>query len=61
YQSYLKTLQLIHDKLIMLCRVDGAVDFTEWVASGKQKSTNHIDDILKLTDKGQEYVNQIQA
>src|SRR5689334_9145716 len=60
-QSRLKTTKLIHDKLITLNRVDGAVDFTEWLASGNQKSTNRIDDILKLTDKGQEYVNQIQA
>ncbi|CAG8757549.1 17735_t:CDS:2, partial [Cetraspora pellucida] len=26
-----------------------------------QKLTNHINNILKLTDKGQEYVNQIQV
>ncbi|CAG8737945.1 3245_t:CDS:2, partial [Racocetra fulgida] len=60
-QSRVKTTQLIRNELIKLYRVDGAVDFTEWMASGNQKSTNRIDDIVKLTDKGQEYVNQIQA
>ncbi|CAG8591527.1 8570_t:CDS:2, partial [Cetraspora pellucida] len=34
----------------------GAVDFAEWIACDKQKSTNRINDILKLTAKGQEYI-----
>ncbi|CAG8541659.1 20510_t:CDS:2 [Cetraspora pellucida] len=47
-----KTTQLIDEKLIELDYVD---------ACGKQKSANHIDDILKLTAKGQEYVEQIRT
>ncbi|CAG8507984.1 7487_t:CDS:1, partial [Racocetra fulgida] len=55
----LKTKQLICNELIQLYHIDNAVDFTEWVASEMQKSTNHIDDILKPNNKSQKYVNQI--
>ncbi|RIA88190.1 hypothetical protein C1645_877563 [Glomus cerebriforme] len=41
---------------------EGAVDYVEWTTSnGKTKSTNRIDDIIELTEKGEELIKQIQA
>ena len=39
-QSRVKTSKLIHEELIELYRIDGAVNFAEWTACNKQKSTN---------------------
>jgi hypothetical protein len=60
-QSRLHTPQLIKQGFITLCRVEGAADFIEWEAAGIKKSTNRIDDVIKLTTKGHEYVNEIQT
>ncbi|CAG8749969.1 3895_t:CDS:2, partial [Gigaspora rosea] len=40
--------------------VEGAADFIEWEAAGNKKSTNRIDDVINLTAKGQDYVQEIQ-
>ena len=40
-------------------RIDGATDYIEWEVSGVIKSTNRIDDILKLTEKGKARVENI--
>ncbi|KAF0555766.1 gephyrin: PROVISIONAL [Gigaspora margarita] len=60
-QSCLRTPLLINQGLITLCRVKGAADFIEWEAAGNKQSTNRIDDIIKLTAKGQDYVQEIQT
>ncbi|CAB4403560.1 unnamed protein product [Rhizophagus irregularis] len=44
------------------CCVESAVDYIEWnTKKGSAKSTNRIDDIIKLTPEGDEYVRQIEA
>ena len=61
-QSRKKTSILIKEGIILIERVEGAVDFIEWqTKTGQIKSTNRIDDIIKLTEKGEEYVKQIEA
>ncbi|CAB5217590.1 unnamed protein product [Rhizophagus irregularis] len=61
-QSRKKTPELIKEELILVERVEGAVDFIEWrTKTGQTKSTNRIDDIIKLTEKGEELVRQIEA
>ncbi|RHZ89429.1 hypothetical protein Glove_14g63 [Diversispora epigaea] len=61
-QSRLKIPRLIKEEIIELDRVEDAVDFLEWEdASSKQKSTNRIDDIIKPTTKGQEYIELIRT
>ncbi|KAF0524637.1 gephyrin: PROVISIONAL [Gigaspora margarita] len=59
-QSRLKTPQLIKQELIALCHVEGAADFIEWEVDGNKKSTNRIDDIIRLTVKGREYVEKFK-
>ncbi|PKC67138.1 hypothetical protein RhiirA1_510458 [Rhizophagus irregularis] len=52
----------IKEGIITIERVEGAVDFIEWrIKTGQTKSTNRIDDIVKLTEKGEELVKQIEA
>ena len=61
-QTQRKTSELIKKGLISISRVEGAVDYIEWnTKNGDIKSTNRIDDIIKLTSKGEEYVKQIEA
>ncbi|PKK55634.1 hypothetical protein RhiirC2_722348, partial [Rhizophagus irregularis] len=61
-QTRRRTPELINEGFISLNRVEGAVDFIEWsTKKGHVKSTNRIDDIIKLTSKGEEYVKQIEA
>jgi hypothetical protein len=56
-QSRKKTPELIKADIISISRVEGAVDFIEWnTKNGETKSTNRIDDIIKLTLKGEKYV-----
>ncbi|CAB5180887.1 unnamed protein product [Rhizophagus irregularis] len=46
---------------IKICWVEGAVDFIEWnTKDGEIKSTHRIDDIVKLTSKGEDYIKQIE-
>ncbi|CAB4379278.1 unnamed protein product [Rhizophagus irregularis] len=45
----------------LLKNIQGAVDFIEWnTKDGEIKSTNRIDDIVKLTSKGEDYIKQIE-
>ncbi|PKY55815.1 hypothetical protein RhiirA4_427794 [Rhizophagus irregularis] len=61
-QSRKKTPELVKEGIITIERVEGAVDFIEWrTKTGQTKSTNRIDDIVKLTEKGEELVKQIEA
>src|SRR6266498_5459754 len=61
-QSRKKTSELIREGIISIERVEGAVDFIEWqTKTGQKKSTNRIDDIVKLTEKGEELVKQIEV
>ncbi|PKY61806.1 hypothetical protein RhiirA4_432072 [Rhizophagus irregularis] len=61
YQSRKRTPELIKADIIKICRVEGAVDFIEWnTKDGEIKSTNRIDDIVKLTSKGEDYIKQIE-
>ncbi|EXX63235.1 hypothetical protein RirG_154180 [Rhizophagus irregularis DAOM 197198w] len=61
-QSQKKTPELVKEGIITIERVEGAVDFIEWrTKTGQTKSTNRIDDIVKLTEKGEELVKQIEA
>ncbi|PKC70304.1 hypothetical protein RhiirA1_501757 [Rhizophagus irregularis] len=61
-RSRLRAPQLVNEGIITIKRVEGAVDYVEWTtSSGKTKSTNRIDDIIELTEKGEEFVKQIQA
>ncbi|RIA91845.1 hypothetical protein C1645_821471, partial [Glomus cerebriforme] len=57
-----ETAGLIKADIINVSRVEGAIDFIEWnTKKGDTKSTNRIDDIIKLTSKGEEYVKQIET
>ena len=48
--------------LIYLERVEGAIDYIAWeTAHGQRKSTNRLDDILRLTESGRRRVEQIKA
>lgn len=59
-QSRKKTPELIKKEIISIERVEGAVDFMEWTTkTGQTKSTNRIDDIIKLTEKGEALVKRI--
>ncbi len=61
-QSRRRTSELVKENLISVNRVGGAVDFIEWnTKKGNIKSTNRIDDIIKLTPESEEYVKQIEA
>ena len=46
--------------LLNYVRVEGATDYIEWETSGIRKSTNRVDDILELTEKGQNRVDNIR-
>ncbi|CAG8849754.1 12674_t:CDS:1, partial [Racocetra persica] len=47
--------------LITLKRVEGAIDYLSWKTIQEQnKSTNRLDDIIELTDKGCERVAKIK-
>ncbi|CAI2182233.1 1074_t:CDS:2 [Funneliformis geosporum] len=60
-RSRLRAPQLVNNGIITLKRVEGAVDYVEWTtSSGKTKSTNRIDDIIELTEKGEKLVEKIQ-
>ena len=61
-QSRKRTPELVKTGIISIERVEGAIDFVEWKTKiGQTKSTNRVDDILKLTEKGEELVKQIEA
>ena len=61
-QSRKKTSELVNENIITINRVEGAVDYIEWnTKKGSTKSTNRIDDVIKLTPEGNEYVRQIEA
>jgi hypothetical protein len=61
-QSRLYTLELVKEGYITIQRVEGAVDFIEWsTRNGKIKSTNRIDDVITLTKKGYELLEQINS
>jgi hypothetical protein len=61
-QSRLYTSELIKEGYITVQRVEGAVDFIEWsTRNGKIKSTNRIDDVITLTQKGYELLEQINS
>ena len=60
-QSRKKTPELIKKGFISIERIEGAVDFIEWTTkTGQTKSTNRIDDIIKLTEKGEALVKRIE-
>ena len=59
-QSRQATPSLVKSGILTVERVQGAADYLEWkTKTGIKKSTNRIDDILKLTTKGQELLSQI--
>ena len=59
-QSRQATSSLVKSGILTVERVQGAIDYLEWkTKTGVKKSTNRIDDILKLTPEGQELVSQI--
>lgn len=58
-QSRLYVNTLIREGFIKLRRVEGATDYIEWETSGIRKSTNRVDDILELTEKGRSRVDNI--
>ena len=61
-QSRKKTSELVNENIINVNRVEGAVDYIEWsTKKGSTKSMNRIDNIIKLTSEGDEYVRQIEA
>jgi hypothetical protein len=61
-QSRWYTSELVKAEYITLQRVEGAVDFIEWqTRTGKTKSTNRIDDIIVLTSKDNELLEQINS
>ena len=61
-QSRKKTSELVNENIITINRVEGAVDYIEWnTKKGSTKSTNRIDDVIKLTPEGDKYVRQIEA
>ncbi|CAB4393997.1 unnamed protein product [Rhizophagus irregularis] len=61
-QSRKKTSELVNENIISVSCVKSAVDYIEWnTKKGSAKSTNRIDDIIKLTPEGNEYVRQIEA
>jgi hypothetical protein len=56
------TSSLVKEGIINIERVEGAVDFAEWTTkTNETKSTNRIDDILTLTSKGHELLEQINS
>ena len=61
-QSRKRTPELVKAGIISVEHIEGAIDFIEWKTRvGQTKSTNRIDDIIKLTEKGKELVKQIEA
>jgi len=61
-QSRRRTSELVKENLISINRVGGTIDFIEWnTKKGNIKLINRIDDIIKLTPEGEEYVKQIEA
>ena len=60
--SRLYTSSLVKKEIINVERVEGAVDFAEWTTKTNEiKSTNRIDDVLILTSKGHELLEQINS
>ncbi|GET01685.1 hypothetical protein GLOIN_2v1872702 [Rhizophagus clarus] len=61
-QSRLYTSELVKEGYITIQRVKGAIDFIEWsTRNGKIKSTNRIDDVITLIQKGHELLEQINS
>jgi len=53
---------LVKAEIISVKHVEEVIDFIEWKTKvGQTKSTNKIDDIIKLTEKEEELVKQIEA
>src|SRR2546430_794219 len=62
YQSRKKTSELINENIIAISQVEGAVDYIEWHTKKRHtKSINRIDDVIKLTSEGDDYIRQIEA
>ncbi|CAG8795171.1 18116_t:CDS:1, partial [Cetraspora pellucida] len=60
-QSRLYVNENIKTGLITLKRTEGAIDYLSWkTVLGQNKSTNRLDDILELTEKGCERVTKIK-
>ncbi|KAF0541198.1 gephyrin: PROVISIONAL [Gigaspora margarita] len=60
-QSRLYVNENIKAGLITLKCVEGAIDYIVWkTVQGQKKSTNRIDDIIELTNKGRERVAKIK-
>ncbi|CAB4483264.1 unnamed protein product [Rhizophagus irregularis] len=61
-QNRKKISELVNENTIAVSRVEGVVDYIKWnTKKGSTKSTNRIDDIIKLTPEGNEYDRQIEA
>ncbi|RIB23534.1 hypothetical protein C2G38_2242639 [Gigaspora rosea] len=59
-QSRLCVNENIKSGLITIKRVEGAIDYLVWkTIQGQSKSTNRLDDIIELTDKGRKRVTKI--
>jgi hypothetical protein len=53
---------LVIEGYVTIQRVEGAVISIEWsTRNGKIKSTNRIDDVVTLTEKGYELLEQINS
>ncbi|CAG8648358.1 11757_t:CDS:2 [Paraglomus brasilianum] len=60
-QSRTKVNKAINTGLVTLQRVEGAIDFIGWTTvKNEDKSTNRLDDTLRLTDAGRARVNQVK-
>ncbi|CAG8652532.1 25642_t:CDS:2 [Gigaspora rosea] len=60
-QSRLNVNESIKAGFITLKRIEGAIDYLTWkTALGQKKSTNRIDHIIELTDKGRERVSRFK-
>ena len=61
-QSRLYTSGLVKEEIVNLKGVEGVIDYMEWtIKIGKTKSTNRINDVLTLTTKEYELLEQINA
>ena len=59
-QSHHRINDAIKERLVIMHRVQGAFDQIAWkTVRGQCKSTNRLDDVLRLTDKGRKLVEEI--
>ncbi|CAG8565769.1 10070_t:CDS:2 [Gigaspora rosea] len=60
-QSCKNVSRAVKEGLIIVRRVEGAIDYIGWMTKdGHSNSTNRLDDILELTEKGSERIVNIQ-